>query len=96
MAITTHRGHTPLAQLAALLVMGLFSTASLALPLWELTGTSNRITLLGSIHFLRASDYPLHPAIVAAFDDAEVVLMEIDMDDLDPAASSRTISALAV
>lgn len=96
MAVTTHRGIQPLATLAAILLVGLLATTATALPLWELTGTSNRIKLLGSIHFLRPVDYPLDPAITAAFDDAEVVLMEIDMDDLDPVASSQTIASLAV
>jgi hypothetical protein len=97
MVITSHRGIRPLALLILLPVVGLHSApVAAALPLWELTNTSNRIRLLGSIHFLRAADYPLDPAITAAFDDADVVLMEIDMDDLDPVASSQTISTLAV
>ncbi|MBL8200741.1 MAG: TraB/GumN family protein [Chromatiales bacterium] len=79
----------------ALLVLCLQAAAAPALPLWELTGTSNRIMLLGSIHFLRAGDYPLAPAITAAFDQADIVLMEIDMDDLDPVASAKTVAALA-
>ena len=66
-----------------------------ALPLWELTGTRSRILLLGSIHTLRPSDYPLDPAIAAALDEADIVYMELDMDDLDPAASASTIAALA-
>ncbi len=96
MAVTTHRGIRQRALPITLLILGLHSAVAPALPLWELTGTSNRIRLLGSIHFLRASDYPLNPAITTAFDDAEVVLMEIDMDDLDPVASSQTITMLAV
>ena len=79
----------------ALLVLALQAAAAPALPLWELTGTSNRITLLGSIHFLRAADYPLAPAIRSALDQADIVLMEIDMDDLDPAASTATVATLA-
>jgi len=79
----------------ALLVLGLQAAAAPALPLWEITGTSNRVMVLGSIHFLRAEDYPLAPAITAAFDQADVVLMEIDMDDLDPVASAKTVAALA-
>jgi uncharacterized protein YbaP (TraB family) len=79
----------------ALLVLALQAAAAPALPLWELTGTSNRISLLGSIHFLRAADYPLAPAIRSALDQADVVLMEIDMDDLDPVASAVTVAALA-
>jgi hypothetical protein len=51
--------------------------------------------VLGSIHFLRAADYPLAPAITNAFDQADIVLMEIDMDDLDPLASAQTVAALA-
>lgn len=78
-----------------LLALVLQAAAAPALPLWEITGTRNRIVLLGSIHFLRAADYPLAPAITSAFDQADVVLMEIDMDDLDPAASARTVAALA-
>jgi hypothetical protein len=85
------RGPRPL----ALLALCLQAAAAPALPLWELTGTSNRILVLGSIHFLRAEDYPLAPAITAAFDQADVVVMELDMDDLDPVASARTIAALA-
>jgi uncharacterized protein YbaP (TraB family) len=96
MALTMQRGVRPLAWLFPLLVAALHSGTIAALPLWELTGTSNRVRLLGSIHFLRESDYPLDPAITTAFDDADVVLMEIDMDDLDPEASKRTIAALAV
>ena len=91
MAGTLPRG---LRQLA-LLALSLQVTAAPALPLWELTGTSNRITVLGSIHFLRADDYPLAPAIMSAFDQADIVLMEIDMDDLDPVASAQTIAVLA-
>ena len=75
--------------------LGLASGSAAALPLWELTGTSNHIRVLGSMHFLRAEDYPLHPAITAAFNEADVVLMEIDMDDLDPVESARTIASLA-
>lgn len=78
-----------------LLALVLQAAAAPALPLWEITGTRNRIVLLGSIHFLRAADYPLAPAIASAFDQADVVLMEIDMDDLDPAASAKTVAALA-
>jgi uncharacterized protein YbaP (TraB family) len=77
--------------IAAWLITG----SALALPLWEITGTRNHVLLLGSIHTLRPSDYPLDPAIAAALDEADVVYMELDMDDLDPAASAGTIATLA-
>jgi uncharacterized protein YbaP (TraB family) len=96
MSASWHRGFGSLAYLVVPVVLGLSAATAGALPLWELTGTSNRIALLGSIHFLRAADYPLDPAITAAFNDAEIVLMEIDMDDLDPVASSQTVTTLAI
>jgi hypothetical protein len=42
---------------------------------------------LGSIHLLREQDYPLPTALAAAYDDADVLIMEVDMDDLDPIAT---------
>ena len=92
MADATHSG----VPARALLILGLAWAAAVpALPLWQITGTSNRIMVLGSIHFLRAADYPLAPEITAAFEGADVVVMEIDMDDLDPASNARTVAALA-
>ena len=76
-------------------LLGLWAAPSGALPLWELTGTGNRITILGSIHFLRAADYPLPAAVGEALDGADILVMEIDMDDLDPAASAVTVAGLA-
>ena len=96
MVVATHPGLRRLALRIVVTGLGLLWTAvSLALPLWELTGTRNHVLVLGSIHFLRATDYPLAPAITKAFDEADIVLMEIDMDDLDPVASAQTIAALA-
>jgi uncharacterized protein len=95
MAIATHRGTRLLALRFLVLGLGLWATAAAALPLWEIKGTKNHIMVLGSIHFLRAADYPLAPAITRAFDQADVILMEIDMDDLDPIASAETIATLA-
>jgi uncharacterized protein YbaP (TraB family) len=54
-------------------------------PLWVIEGQQNSIYLLGSIHVLRKSDYPLPAALEQAYGEAEIVYMEIDMDDVDPA-----------
>lgn len=63
-------------------------------PLWEVRGASNRIHILGSIHFLRPGD-SLPPAVLAAYDNADVIVMEVDLDDLDPAATAAAITRLA-
>ncbi|MGI9248098.1 MAG: TraB/GumN family protein [Woeseiaceae bacterium] len=57
--------------------------------LWRAQGLSNSVYLLGSIHLLRPEDHPLPSVIDTAYDDAEVLVMELDMDDLDAAATQR-------
>jgi hypothetical protein len=46
--------------------------------LWKAERGGNAVYLLGSLHVLRPSDYPLHPAVDAAFDDAERLVFELD------------------
>ncbi len=55
---------------------------------WSVRGEHNTVYLFGSIHVLRAGDVGLPPAAVAAYDDAEQLVMEIDMDD--PAVADPT------
>jgi uncharacterized protein len=56
--------------------------------LWSLKGKTNTVYLLGSVHFL--SEAEKLPAVLEdAYRDSEVLLMEIDMDDLDPAETQR-------
>jgi uncharacterized protein YbaP (TraB family) len=79
-----------------LLIVLLLSSQALAeqLPVWEITGTSNRVMLMGSIHFLRASDYPLPAGMNAAYEHADQLYMEIDMDALDPLASQGVLMSM--
>lgn len=66
-------------------------TLALALPaaghardrsiLWTVEGRQNTIYLLGSVHVLRPGDAALPAAAERAFDDAEQLVMEIDLDD---------------
>jgi hypothetical protein len=67
-----------------------------SLPLWELEGARGQVRLLGSIHFLRASDYPLPPAMQRAYEEADVLVMELDMDDLDQIQAQATIMQMAM
>ena len=50
--------------------------------LWELHGKHNTVYLLGSIHVLRLSDYPLAPAVLEAYGSAKSVLMEVNMEEI--------------
>jgi uncharacterized protein YbaP (TraB family) len=47
--------------------------------LWRLKGETNTIHILGSVHVLRKSDYPLPEKMNAVFESAEVLVLEIDI-----------------
>jgi len=64
--------------------------------LWEVHGASNSVYLLGSIHLLRKQDYPLPAVLDAAYQDAEVLVMEVDMDDFDPLAAGSAFNRYGV
>jgi uncharacterized protein YbaP (TraB family) len=64
---------------------------------WRVTGRSGGdVTLLGSMHVLRESDYPLPSSIDALVERADIVVMEIDLDDIDAAQQQRLILDLGV
>ncbi len=78
-----------------LLALPLLAVAK-PLPLWELEGGSNRVLLMGSVHFLRPSDYPLREGLQQAYDIADTLVMEIDMTKVDQMQSQATIAALSL
>jgi hypothetical protein len=51
--------------------------------LWELHGKHNTVYILGSIHVLRATDYPLAPAVLHAYDEANSIFMEVNLAQID-------------
>lgn len=71
-------------------------TESHPVTMWSAQGASNTIYLLGSIHMLREQDHPLPTAIDLAYDDAEVLIMELDMDDLDSIATQQLFNESGV
>jgi uncharacterized protein YbaP (TraB family) len=50
--------------------------------LWEIHGKHNTVYLLGSIHVLRPTDYPLAPAVLEAYGNAKALIMEVNLDEL--------------
>lgn len=63
--------------------------------LWSFEGKRNTIYLLGSVHFLSPAE-KLPAAIDAAYEDAEALVMEIDMDDIDPIEMQKVALELGV
>ena len=52
-----------------------------ALPLWKMSGQSNTVWLLGSIHFCNEAFYPLPKRIEDAYRDADTLVLEIDLGE---------------
>ena len=63
---------------------------------WRIAGKQGGdITFLGSMHVLRATDYPLPAAIDKMFARADVLVMELDLDATDHATQQATIMRAA-
>lgn len=56
---------------------------------WAVRGARNTMYLAGSVHLLPADARALPEPIERAYRDAESLVMEIDLDDLDPLAGVR-------
>ena len=67
--------------------------------LWTVHGKQNTVYLLGSIHVLREGDAALSEVAEHAYQDAERLVMEIDLDDpgeADPMAMLEVMQRLAL
>ena len=64
--------------------------------IWVAAGETNQVYLLGSIHMLRAKDHPLPNNVEVAYDDAERLVMELDLDDIDPVGALQYLMANGV
>ena len=89
--------HIRISSLACACVALLLCTAARAEQhiLWSLQGKTNKVYLLGSIHMLQSAE-TLPPAIDTAYADAEKLVMEIDMDDLDTAKMQQDVAELGM
>jgi hypothetical protein len=81
----------------AALAVGVLTRAAAADPAaWRIAGErGGEVALLGSMHALRARDYPLPPLVDRLYERAEVIVMEIDLDDLDPATEQAAVLSVA-
>jgi uncharacterized protein YbaP (TraB family) len=67
---------------AATKVTPVAASASPRPLLWKVSDKDNDLYLLGSFHALKPGDYPLAPAIDAAFADAELVAFEVSPEEM--------------
>ncbi len=64
---------------------------------WHVTGPGpGELWLLGSVHYLREDDYPLPNVVDELYAGADVIVMELDLDDLDPLRSQTALLGAAL
>jgi uncharacterized protein len=79
------------ARMKCLLFLALALATSVAQAdglVWVLEGERNKVYLAGSVHLLKRDDAVLPQAFDKAYADADALVMEIDLDDLDPAEAA--------
>lgn len=70
-----------------ILLLAAWQTAVADPAVWHVApGPNTDLWLLGSVHYLREQDHPLPPIIDELYASADSLVMEIDLDDLDPTA----------
>lgn len=69
-------------------ILVLFAVNAWADPaVWRVAiDDDSELWLLGSVHYLREQDHPLPDVIEQLYARADALVMEIDLDDLDPAS----------
>ena len=81
----------------AFFALCLAASASAGPAAWRVTSeTGGELWLLGSVHFLRATDHPLPEVIDELYSGAETLVMEIDLDDIDETQSQQEFLAAAM
>ena len=81
--------------LALLLLAPLLAGAAEHHSLWSVQGSHNTVYLLGSVHLLKA-DEPLPAVMDDAYQKSKALVMEIDMDDIDPLEAQSTTLSLGM
>src|SRR5258708_6221352 len=86
MSHTSRRRFRTLLIASSLALLAVAQAAEAKTFAWKATGKGGTIYLVGSIHVMSASFYPLNPALEAAFKDSDLLVEEVDMAEMsDPA-----------
>lgn len=64
--------------------------------LWSVKSNNNTVYLLGSIHFLKAENYPLNEALEKAFYDSQVLVLETDIEAMSLPSTQKMVLEKAV
>lgn len=58
-------------------------------PFWRAQSDTSTVYVLGSVHALRPSDYPLPDTVENAYRQSDVLVLEVNLGELDPAAMQQ-------
>jgi len=64
--------------------------------LWKIKTDNNTVYFLGSIHMLKKECYPLDPAIQDAYNDAQIVVFEVNIDSSQSSQVQQKIMVKAI
>lgn len=73
-----------LAGLLLLATLGGLAHADARAAVWAVKGTRNTVYLAGSVHALPQGRAQLPPQLELAYDASDAIVMEVDLDDLNP------------
>jgi uncharacterized protein YbaP (TraB family) len=79
-----------------LLAAAAAAPAQQKLLLWEASGANGKAYLFGSVHTAKPDMYPLNPAIEEAYESADSLVVEVDVNAVDQQAISRKTMALGM
>jgi len=72
---------------------GLAQARAETTSVWSVKGAHNTVYLAGSVHALPKNDAGLPPQLERAYAAAKVIVMEVDLDDLDPLEAVQFVTA---
>ena len=81
--------------LAATLLLascGVLARADGGAAVWSIQGERNTVYLAGSVHALPKDHSQLSPQLELAYDASDAIVMEVDLDDLDPLAAVQFLA----
>jgi uncharacterized protein YbaP (TraB family) len=78
------------------LLLALPAAAAEKRSLWRVRSKNNVVYLLGSIHYLKAQNYPLAEEMEAAFKDAKKLIFEINLESAEGGRAQQLMASKGI
>ena len=59
--------------------------------MWKVEEGNTKVYLLGSVHLMKPEVYPLNPAINEAFEESDILVVEVDATKMDPTEIQKIV-----